>query len=99
MAILSKDKSLLKAQAHALKPIVLIGGKGATEAVLKEIDRALNDHELIKIKIHSDEREKKHAIVEEICQKNQAELIQIIGNIGIIYRKNLEGEGNEKRRT
>lgn len=85
-----KQKQFLKSQAHPLKPIVLIGGNGLTDAVNKEIDRALTDHELIKVRVHTDDRDLKREIINEICQANQAELVQIIGNIGVIYRENPE---------
>jgi RNA-binding protein len=88
MPIHSKIKQQLKAKAHKLKPIVLIGNKGLTEAVHKEIDQALRDHELIKIRVSTIDRDVRHQLFAEICLVNQAELIHIIGNIGIIYRIN-----------
>lgn len=90
MSLAIKFKQQLKARAHVLKPIVSIGNKGLTEAVHKEIDAALAFHELMKIKIHLKERELRRQVLDEICQTQQAEAIQLIGNIGIIYRKNPE---------
>ncbi len=88
MALTSKIRQELKAKAHKLKPIVLLGSNGLTEAVHKEIDRALYDHELIKVKIATNDRELKKAIYNEICETNHAEPVQLIGNIVVIYRKN-----------
>ena len=89
MSLTPKTKQALKARAHALKPVVLIGNQGLTPAVSKEIDRALHDHELIKIRVASNDRELRRALISEICAAQQAELVQLIGNIGVLFRKNL----------
>jgi RNA-binding protein len=81
------DKKKLKAQAHALHPVVMIGQAGLTAAVCKEINLALDAHELIKVKIRA-EKETRHTISERICQDTTAELIQSIGQIAVFYRKN-----------
>jgi RNA-binding protein len=86
MPLSPKAKQALKAKAHKLKPIVLIGNNGLTDAVNKEIDRALHDHELIKIRIQTNDRELRRTLLTELCVHNQAELVQVIGNIGVIYR-------------
>lgn len=84
----SAEKQKLKAQAHALKPIILLGNKGLTTAIVNETHIALMDHELIKVKINGPEKTERLAIANELCQQLQATLIQLIGNIAIIYRKN-----------
>lgn len=66
-----KQRQQLKAKAHALKPVIILGGKGLTEALHKEIDRALYDHELIKISLHVDDREARAVLINEICQIHQ----------------------------
>ncbi|MDP2904071.1 MAG: ribosome assembly RNA-binding protein YhbY [Methylovulum sp.] len=81
------DKKKLRADAHALKPVVMIGQSGLTDAVLASCDLALNSHELIKVKIRA-EREDRQKISEKICQSTGAELIQAIGQIAVIYRLN-----------
>lgn len=83
-------KKSLKAKAHHLKPVVLLGAKGLTEAVIAETDVALLSHELIKVKINGAEKEDRTIMASELCSQLQAELIQIIGNTVIIYRKNEE---------
>lgn len=90
MIFMPKYKQQLKAQAHKLKPVVLVGNNGVTDAVKKEIDHALNAHELIKIRIQAEDRDLRRELFAEICQSLQAELIQLIGSIGVIYRKNTE---------
>lgn len=81
------DLRELKKKAHHLKPIVMIGAQGFTEAVLNEIEIALNAHELIKIKINGKDRKARNEIAQSISEKTQATLIQSIGNIVAIYRK------------
>ncbi len=81
------EKKKLKAQAHPLNPVVMIGLAGLTPAVIKEINIALDVHELIKIKIRA-EREARNLIRMQICTETQAELIQSIGQVAVFYRKN-----------
>jgi len=83
----SADKKKLRAEAHTLKPVVMIGQSGLTGAVLAEIEQALDSHELIKVKIRA-EREERKLISEKICVDTGAELIQTIGQIAVIYRLN-----------
>jgi len=83
----SADKKKLRAEAHPLNPVVMIGQSGLTAAVLAEIEQALNTHELIKIKIRA-ERDERKLISEKICTATGAELIQTIGQIAVIYRLN-----------
>jgi RNA-binding protein len=77
----------LRATAHNLNPVVMIGQSGLTAAVLAEIEGALNAHELIKIKIRA-EKEERVQISQKICEDTDAQLIQNIGQVAIIYRKN-----------
>jgi len=90
MTIDNKTKQILKGKAHKLSPVIIIGNKGLTPAVHLEIERALIDHELIKIKINSDERDERKEMIEKICQKHIAELIQSIGKTITIFRENEE---------
>ena len=83
----SIEKKKLKAQAHPLNPVVIIGQAGLTAAVIKEINLALDAHELIKVRIRA-ERDERTAIRERICAETQAEQIQSVGQIAVLYRKN-----------
>lgn len=85
----SAQKKQLKAKAHSLKPVVIVGQAGLTESVLQEIEITLETHELIKIKIRAEKIER-NQIREQIIIKTQAELIQTIGQIIIIYKKTLK---------
>ena len=86
----SSRRSELRAQAHKLKPVVLIGDKGLTENVLAEVDRALKAHELIKVKAASDNRELRSGWLANICATLGAEPVQEIGKILVVYRANPE---------
>lgn len=90
MPLSPKSRQQLKASAHALKPVVYIGQNGLTEAVNKELDSSLSFHELMKIKLQIKDRDLRREVLDEICQTHQAEPVQLIGNIGVIYRKNPE---------
>ncbi len=90
MSLTPKTRQHLKAKAHKLKPVVMIGGKGLTEAVKKEINIALRDHELIKLRVPTMERDDKRALVEEVCAASGAELVQLIGKICVLFKKNEE---------
>ena len=83
----SARKKNLRAQAHSLKPVVLIGQSGLTESVLTEINLTLDVHELIKIKIRA-EKDIRTQISQRIIEESHAELIQSIGQIIAVYRKN-----------
>lgn len=81
-------KKTLKARAHSLKPLVLLGQQGLTPAVLAEIDIALNAHELIKVKVPGIERDARDEVVAQILNDTLSELVQIMGQIATLYRKN-----------
>jgi len=83
-------KQDLKAKAHHLKPVILLGAKGLTPAVIDETNNALLIHELIKVKINGAEKPERTIIATDLCQQLQAELVQLIGSTAIIYRKNPE---------
>jgi len=90
MSLNKKQIQHLKGLAHSLKPVVLLGNNGLTEAVVAEIDFALNHHELIKIKIPTEDKETKGLIVDAICRETQSTKIQVIGKTLIIYRQSAE---------
>ena len=87
-----KRRSELRAEAHKLNPVVLIGDKGLTDEVIAEIDRSLNAHELIKVRASSGERDARDVWLETICQRLQAHPVQQIGKIFVIYREKPEEE-------
>jgi|TARA_B110000908_G_scaffold15208_1_gene17360 RNA-binding protein len=90
MTLNKKQIQHLKGVAHPLKPVVLLGNNGLTEAVVAEIDYALSHHELIKVKIPTDDRETKTLIIDAICRETKATKIQEIGKTLVIYRQSEE---------
>ncbi len=76
----------LKARAHALNPVVIIGNAGLTPAVLDEIERSLKSHDLLKIRVMSDDREAREAMLQEICATLKAGPVQHIGKMLVVYR-------------
>jgi RNA-binding protein len=81
----TKQKKRLRAIGHELKPVVTIAGNGLSENVQAELNRALDDHELIKVKIVGD-REERSLVVEALSQIEATEVIQVIGGVALIYR-------------
>ena len=78
----------MRGMCHDLKPVVMLGQKGLTEAVLNEIDNALDHHELIKIKLSVDDRDARKQVIAEICRNSGAVEVQTIGKTVSIYRQN-----------
>ncbi|MBT8142501.1 MAG: ribosome assembly RNA-binding protein YhbY [Gammaproteobacteria bacterium] len=91
MTILTEpQKKRLRAKGHDLKPVVMIGNKGLTENVMKEIANALEHHELIKIKAAVGEREERDAVFQKIVDEQHAILVQRVGNMGLFFKRNGE---------
>ena len=80
------QRQYLKGLAHAFQPVVMIGNQGLTAAVLKEIELALNAHEMIKIKAASNALDTRRAWLAEICAATGAASVQQIGKVLVIYR-------------
>lgn len=87
----SAERKALKARAHKLDPILQIGGKGVTDAVIAEIGRALDAHELIKVRAAAMERDEREAALETICARLGADPVQHIGKILVLHRIKPEG--------
>ena len=81
------EKKQYRAIGHSLKPVVTIAGAGLSEGVIAEAERAISDHELIKIKLAAMDRDEKQALVDELCSALKAELVQVIGNTALLLRR------------
>lgn len=88
MALTQERKKQFKSIGHHLKPVLTVAENGLSEGVLAELERALNDHELIKVQFRITEREDRRALIEALCQNSGSELVQVIGKIALVYRKN-----------
>jgi RNA-binding protein len=76
----------LRGQAHDLKAMLQVGGKGVTGPLLAEIDGALEHHELIKVKVAAADREERDAVIGQIAERSGATLVQRIGHVAVLYR-------------
>ena len=84
------ERKALKARAHSLDPMIHLCGKGLTQAVIAELDRALAAHELIKVRAGSLERGEREAALAEICARLDAQPVQHIGKVLVLYRRKPE---------
>jgi len=88
-----KQRQALKARAHLLKPVVLLGNSGLSRPVLSEISRALAAHQLIKVKVPSDDRSERDSVFAEIAKSLSAARVQSIGKLLVLYRPTPDDEG------
>ena len=86
--ITNQQRRWLKGEAHPLKPVVMVGQAGLTEAVLAELDLALDHHELLKVKVSAGDRELRDALIAPLVERTGATLVTRIGNIAVLYRAN-----------
>ena len=80
----------LRGQAHGLKAMLQVGGKGVTDALVAELDGALDQHELIKVKVGAADREERDALIGALAERTSAALVQRIGHVAVLYRPNRE---------
>ena len=82
----NNQKKFLRSMGHTLKPVVMIGQYGLTESVLAELESTMEKHELLKIKIRVQDRDEKQQMIDQIVKVSHSRLVQVIGNIMVIYR-------------
>jgi RNA-binding protein len=90
MKLTEKQRRHLRGLGHALKPVVFIGQAGASDAVVAEAVRALNDHELIKIRVTGMERDARDAALDSLASRTGSDLVGRIGHTAVLYRRNPE---------
>ncbi len=88
MPLNENQKRQLRKRGHTLKPVVMIGNNGLTDNVNNEINLSIDHHELIKVKVNVGDRDARNEIINSLCETNRAELVQRIGNIALIFRRN-----------
>jgi putative YhbY family RNA-binding protein len=94
VSLSARERVSLKARAHALEPVVQIGQAGLTDAVISETDRALQAHELIKVKIGAADRNDRAAFIEQLCARTDATPVQTVGRIAVLWRPRAEDDGD-----
>lgn len=90
MELNKQQKKQLKAIAHKIKPVVTVGQHGMKESINDELEIAIEFHQLIKLKVSVGDRDARDAIIEDICKKHRVELVQRVGNIAILYKRNFD---------
>lgn len=90
MALSSSQNRYLRSLAHDLSPVVLLGNKGATEAVVKELNLVLDIHELVKVKLSGGDKDERQAQVEVLIGGTKAEKIHQIGHVVVLFRRNVD---------
>ena len=88
MSLTPSQRRYLRGLAHDLKPVILLGAKGVTETLLKELSLALDHHELVKIRLSGGDREEKTAQVQALTEHSGAERVQEIGHVLVLFRRN-----------
>ena len=88
MAISPSQRRYLRSLAHDLHPVILLGAKGATEAVVKELDLTLSHHELVKVKLSGGDKDERDAQIDTLIKGTGAEEVQQIGHIVVLFRRN-----------
>jgi RNA-binding protein len=87
MALSEKQKKHLRRLAHPMHPIVMLGNAGLTDGVVSELERALTDHELVKVGARVGDRDARNAALSTLAARTASELVQRIGNVGVFYRR------------
>jgi len=90
MALTQEQKKQFKSIGHHLKPVLIVADSGLTEGVMAELERAINDHELIKVQFRIADRDQRRSIIDDLCKNSSCELVQSIGKMALIYRKNAQ---------
>lgn len=86
MELNSKQRKILEKAAHDLQPVVIVGGAGVTDGVIQMVDNSLASHELLKVKFN-EYKDDKVELTNQMCEKCNATLVRIIGNVAILYRE------------
>lgn len=84
------QRRYLRGLAHPLKPVLMLGGKGVTPSLLAELERALDDHELVKVKLAGADRGERESSLAQLLAASGAENVQTIGHVVVLYRHNQE---------
>ena len=84
------QKKHLRGLGHQLKPVIMVGDAGLSDSLFEEYERTLEHHELIKVKVRLGDRHERDALIAKLCERSNAELVQRIGNVALVFRANPE---------
>ena len=93
MELSESQKKYLRGLGHQLKPVIMIGDAGLTDAVMSEFDSTISHHELIKVRVRAGDRKVRDKVIDALCKKGSASLVNRIGNVALIYRRNDQKTG------
>lgn len=93
MSLTTAQRTHLRRLGHTLDPIVLVGQHGLSPNLVAELARALDDHELVKVRARVGDRELRDEILDELARQTGAEIVQRVGNVGLFYRRNPDQPG------
>ncbi len=90
MSLSEKQIKFLRGLGHQLKPVIIVGDAGLSESLLKEFSSTIQHHELIKVRVRAGDRETRDSIIRDLCDKETSELVNRIGNVALVYRRNAD---------
>jgi RNA-binding protein len=90
MTLSEKQKKHLRRLAHPMNAVVMLGNAGLTPGVVKELERALTDHELVKVSARVGERDARDTALNDLARQTRSEIVQRIGNVGVFYRRSAQ---------
>jgi RNA-binding protein len=99
MNLTEQQKKFLRGRGHQLKPVIMIGEAGLSDAVIAEFESTLDHHELIKVSVRVGDRQARDEIIRKLCDDNSAQLIQRIGNVALLFRPNLKKKPEKRIRV
>ena len=95
MQLSESQKKHLRGLGHGLKPTVMVGDSGLSESLLQEFESTLSHHELIKVSVRVGDRQARDKIIQALCERGSAALVQRIGNVALLYRDNPDKKKNK----
>ena len=99
MNLTEQQKKFLRGRGHQLKPVIMIGEAGLSDAVIAEFESTLDHHELIKVSVRVGDRKARDEIIGKLCDDSSAQLIQRIGNVALLFRPNLKKKPEKRIRV
>ncbi len=88
MSLSENQKKFLRGLGHNLKPVIMVGGAGLTETLMKEFESTIAHHELIKVRVRVGDRFSRDQTISDLCEKSESNLVARIGNVALVYRRN-----------
>ncbi len=88
MDLTEAQKRYLRGLAHKLKPVIMVGGAGLSDSLLKEFEATINHHELVKVRFRVPDRDRRDKLIDQLCRHGSAHLVTRTGHTAVLYRLN-----------